>query len=273
MTIRIYRGDALVDGIEADDRGLAYGDGVFETMLVHQGRPVWWPEHWQRFELGARVLGIPVPDEATVHGECGRLLAGAAHAVLKIILTRGRGGRGYAATAGTIPTWILSRHDAPSPTPPEGVALQWCKTQLAVQPLLAGIKHCNRLEQVLARAECTDPDIFDGLMCDTDDRVISATSANLFARIDGGWLTPVIGRCGIAGVARDWLLRHLDRAREAELGRTDVENAEAIFLCNSVRGILPVRRLGDRQWPGDEAVDRVRRQLAIEQPAFSFEDS
>jgi len=273
MSVRIFSGDQPVAAIAHDDRGLAYGDGVFETMLVHSGEPTWWHKHWQRFERGAGVLGIPVPDPLLVRGECDRMIAGVDRAVLKIILTRGRGGRGYAPAADKQPTWIVSLHAAPPPAATQGIRVQWCETRYAIQPALAGIKHCNRLEQVLARAECTDPDIFDGLMCDTDDRVISATSANLFARVDGRWLTPAIARCGIAGVARDWLLRHLDDAREAELSRTDVENAEAVFLCNSVRGILPVRRLGDRQWPGDEAVDLVRRQLAIEQPAFSFEDS
>jgi 4-amino-4-deoxychorismate lyase len=273
MTIRIFSGDRAVSAVEGDDRGLAYGDGVFETLLVHRGQPIWWREHWQRFEHGARVLGIPVPDQATVRGECDRLLAGAARAVLKIILTRGRGGRGYAPPAEMKPTWILSLHDPPPPAPPEGVALQWCKTRMAIQPMLAGIKHCNRLEQVLARAECSDPGVFDGLVCDSDGRVVSATSANLFARIDGLWLTPALQRCGVAGIARGWLLQQLDRAGEAELTPADVENADAVFLCNAVRGILPVRRLGQRQWPIDADVERIRRQLLQEQPAFSPEET
>ena len=257
MTIRIFSGDQAIAGVEGDDRGLAYGDGVFETLLVHRGQPVWWDEHWRRLERGAGVLGIPLPNQSQVRGECDRVIADAARAVLKIILTRGRGGRGY----------------APPPALPEGVALQWCKTPMAIQPRLAGIKHCNRLEQVLARAECRDPDIFDGLMCDTDGRVVSATSANLFARIDGFWLTPAVQRCGVAGIARDWLLQHLERVGEAELTPADIENAEAVFLCNAVRGILPVRCLGQRRWPRDADVEKIRRQLLQEQPAFSPEEN
>jgi 4-amino-4-deoxychorismate lyase len=273
MTTRIFQGDQAIKGIEGDDRGLAYGDGVFETLLVHRGQPVWWQEHWDRLERGARVLGIPVPDQTLMRGECDRLIDSAARAVLKIILTRGRGGRGYALPADIKPTWILSLHDAPPPTPPDGIALRWCRTTLAIQPALSGIKHCNRLEQVLARAEWSDPDIFDGLVCDTDGRVVSATSANVFVRIDGLWSTPAVQRCGVAGIARDWLLRHLDRAMEAELTPADIENAEAIFLCNAVRGILPVRRLGQRQWPFDADIEAIRRQLLREQPAFSPEES
>jgi len=273
MTMRIFRGDRLVTGIEGDDRGLAYGDGVFETVLVHRGQPVWWREHWQRFARGARVLGIALPDEAMVRRECEGLIADAARAVLKIILTRGAGGRGYAPSADALPTLVLSIHDAPPPTPPEGIALRWCTTTLAIQPKLAGIKHCNRLEQVLARAEWNAPDIFEGLLCDTDGRVVSATAANVFARIDGRWSTPVVQRCGIAGIARGWLLQHLGQAREVDLAPADIENADAVFLCNAVRGILPVRRLGQRQWSPDEGIETVRRLLALNQPAFSPQES
>jgi 4-amino-4-deoxychorismate lyase len=273
MTMRIFRGDRLVDSIEGDDRGLSYGDGIFETMLVHRGQPVWWREHWQRFERGATALGMALPDEALVRRECERLIADAVRAVLKIILTRGSGGRGYSPPVDPLPTLILSLHDAPQPVPPEGVALRWCMTALAIQPKLAGIKHCNRLEQVLARSEWTDPDIFEGLMCDTSGRVVTATAANVFARIDGQWSTPSIQRCGVAGVARGWLLQHLDQAREAELTPADIENAEAVFLCNSVRGILPVSRLGLRQWSPDGGIEKIRRQLSLKQPAFSFQES
>lgn len=274
MTVRIFSGDRAVDRVEGDDRGLAYGDGVFETLLVHRGHPVWWDEHWQRFERGAHALGIAAPDQAMVREQCDRLIDGAKRAVLKLLLTRGRGGRGYAPSATMLPpTWMLSLHDAPPAMPAEGIVLRWCKTTIAIQPALAGIKHCNRLEQVLARAEWTDPEIFDGLMCDTGGRVVSATSANLFARIDGLWLTPAVQRCGVAGIARDWLLRHLDGAGEAELTPMDIENAEAVFLCNAVRGILPVRRLGQRQWPLDANVENIRRRLLHEQPAFSPEET
>ena len=273
MTTRIFHGDRLVNSIEGDDRGLAYGDGVFETMLVHRGQPVWWREHWDRLERGARVLGMAMPAESGVRSECERLVADAARAVLKIILSRGGGGRGYAPPPNAVPTLVLSRHNPPPPSPREGVALRWCQTALAIQPALAGIKHCNRLEQVLARAEWNDPDIFEGLMCDTDGRVVSATAANLFARIDGRWLTPTLRRCGVAGIARGWLLQRLDQASEADLAPAEVENAEAVFLCNAVRGILPVRRLGQRQWSPDAGIEDARRQLLQAQPAFSPEES
>lgn len=270
MNARVLRGGLVGSRLEPDDRGLAYGDGVFETLLVHQGQPVWWREHWERLLRGAHALGLPNPDELMVRRECESLLGDPAGAVLKIMLTRGSGGRGYGPPQHPIPTVIVSSH--PAPLPPGGaIALRWCKTALAIQPALAGIKHLNRLEQVLARAEWTDPGIFEGLMCDTEDRVVCATSANLFALVGGRWLTPAVGRCGVAGIARAWVLANQPDAAEADLSAAEVTRADALFLCNSVRGILPVSRLGLREWNDHEAVAILRRRLAEAQPAFAFE--
>jgi 4-amino-4-deoxychorismate lyase len=272
MSARVLRDGKIRLWLEPEDRGLAYGDGVFETLLVHEGQPVWWHEHWQRLLRGAQALGLPLPDQVQVRRECENLLAETPGAVLKIILTRGSGGRGYAAPAVPVATVIVSSHDRP-PAQRDPVILRWCQTTLAMQPALAGIKHLNRLEQVLARAEWSDAEIFDGLMCDGEDRVVSATSANVFALVGGRWLTPSVARCGIAGITRAWLLANVAEAAEADLSAAEVSHADALFLCNSVRGILPVRRLGSREWNGHEAVAGVRRQLAEAQPAFAFQES
>nr|MBP8080876.1 aminodeoxychorismate lyase [Arenimonas sp.] len=216
MSAKVLRDGRVRLWLEPDDRGLAYGDGVFETLLVHDGQPVWWSEHWSRLMHGAQVLGLPVPDQLLARRECESLLAGSSQAVLKIILTRGSGGRGYRAPENPLPTVIVSVHPAP-PAVQDPVALRWCKTAIAIQPALAGIKHLNRLEQVLGRAEWNDPDIFDGIMCDTEDRVVCATSANLFALIGGRWLTPGVTRCGVAGIARAWVLANAADAVETDL--------------------------------------------------------
>ncbi len=271
MSFRVLREGRVRLWLEPEDRGLAYGDGVFETMLVHRGEPVWWSEHWSRLLRGARVLGIQVPDEILVRRECGILVGDAERAVLKVILTRGNGGRGYAAEEKQAPTVVLSRHEAPA-AELEPITLRWCKTAMAIQPALAGIKHLNRLEQVLARAEWNDPQIADGIMCDTEDRVVCATSANIFALIGGRWLTPGVARCGVAGTARAWVLANASGAAEADLNSAEISRADALFLCNAVRGILPVRRLGLREWTGHESMTRLRRQLADSHPAFAIQE-
>lgn len=268
MSVRLYSGQRRIEALDPRDRGLAYGDGVFETILVHRGEPVWWNEHVRRLARGCEALGIRMPDAAFLRGEADALVAGRARGVFKLILTRGVGERGYAPPPGTPPTLVLSLSDAPPAPPGDGLVLRWCDTRLAIQPRLAGIKHLNRLEQVLARAEWSDPSIHEGLLCDTAGCVVSATSANLFALVEDRWLTPPVAGCGVAGTCRDWLLGHVPGAAEATLSRLEIESAQALVLCNAVRGILPVAALGERRWAMPEATRGLVRALADAEPAF-----
>jgi 4-amino-4-deoxychorismate lyase len=272
MNARVFAGNTHVDTIAANDRGMAYGDGLFETMRACRGDVPWWSAHWRRLQAGAGRLRIPLPDEAQVRHEATQLLSGA-EAILKLIVTRGAGGRGYAPPDDAMPTWIVSTHPLPPDTAGEGITVRWCDTRLAVQPLLAGIKHCNRLEQVLARAEWNDPaaqdrDAAEGLMRSAEGDVVSATAANLFVLRDDRWHTPPVDRCGVAGVCRAWALRELDAA-ESRLDVTAIEQADAIFLCNAVRGILPVAKLGRREWAPHPRVAAARERLAAGHPGFA----
>ena len=270
MNPRVFAGACRVDGVPADDRGLAYGDGLFETMRAHGGGVPWWNAHWARLALGAQRLGLALPDPARVRGEAASLLGEAGgDGILKLQVTRGGGGRGYAPPAQALPTWILSRHALPA-MPRDGLHLHWCETRLAMQPALAGLKHCNRLEQVLARGECRAVDADEGLVRDMDGGVVSATSANLFVLRGGEWRTSPVDLCGVAGVCRAHLLPVL-RAREARLSVADVEAADALFLCNAARGILAVARVGARAFDPHPAVDAARRALSRLHPAFAME--
>lgn len=270
MNARVFIGDGRVHGVPADDRGLAYGDGLFETMRAHRGEVPWWDAHWARLAEGARRLGLPLPDAARVREEARLLLHEAGgDAVLKLLVTRGSGGRGYAPPPRALPTWVLSHHPLPT-AETDGVRLHWCETRLALQPALAGLKHCNRLEQVLARRECEAVDADEGLVRDTDGHVVSATSANLFALRGGEWHTPPVDRCGVAGVCRAQLLPAVG-AREARLSVREVETADALFLCNAVRGILAVARIGARAFDPHPAIGEVRLTLGRLHPAFAME--
>jgi len=271
MNARIFVGDTRFDAIAANDRGVAYGDGLFETMRAHRGEIPWWDAHWARLQAGAQRLSIVLPESNQVRAEATDLLS-AKDAVLKLIITRGSSGRGYAPEPDGTPTWILSRHALPQEAPEMGITVRWCETRLALQPALAGMKHCNRLEQVLARAEWLDPaasdtGAADGLMRSMEGDVVCATTANLFVLRDGAWLTPLIDRCGVAGICRAWAIGELG-AKESRLAVTDVETADAVFLCNAVRGILPVARLGGRTWSLHPQVVALRKRLALAHPAF-----
>ena len=265
---RIFVGTEAVPALPAQDRGLAYGDGLFETLRVHAGRAPWWNAHLARLAAGAARLGLPAPDAGWLATQARELVAGAPEdAVLKLVLTRGAGGRGYAPASDPRPGWVLSLHALPAPLPAP-LRLRWCTLRLARQPALAGLKHLNRLEQVLARAEWTDPDIHEGLLLDSAGKLACATSANVFLLRDGQWCTPPVDQAGVAGIARAWVLAQ-GRAREQRLTVADVEAAEALFLCNAVRGILPVGRLGERRWDPHPAVRELQAALGRQVPAFA----
>jgi 4-amino-4-deoxychorismate lyase len=254
----------LVDGVVADrvgvlDRGFGYGDGLFESIrLVGTVAPLW-QRHMQRLLEGCARLRIPAPDPAQLQDEALDVSRGMAQSVVRITITRGPGERGYAPPARPRPTRVVAAF-APPPMAAEacqhGIRMRICATRLAEQPLLAGIKHLNRLEQVLARAEWNDPAIAEGVLCDGHGQVISATMANLFAVIDGELLTPAVDRCGIAGVARAEVLETTS-ARVAEITLDSLARASELFLSSSVRGIVPVQSL--ERWTFSPGV--VVRQL------------
>ncbi|MGN2413794.1 aminodeoxychorismate lyase [Pseudomonas syringae] len=249
-----------VDGCPAEtlsvkDRGLAYGDGLFETVAVRAGQAVLLERHLQRLERGCQQLKIDV-DSVQVRTEMIHFAAELGDGVMKLLLTRGDSQRGYAPVPDTQPRRILQ--GSPAPAYPashadQGVRLFACQTRLAEQPLLAGLKHLNRLEQVVARSEWNDTDHAEGLMRDTSGRVIEGVYSNLFLVVQGRLLTADLSRCGVAGVMRAELL---DRAptlgvavdiRDVHL--SDLETADEVFLCNSVYGVWPVRGFAALNWP------------------------
>ena len=265
MSLRIFRGDARVDVVAADDRGIAYGDGLFETMRVHAGGIPWLDRHWARLQAGAARLAIALPARARVEAGLRELLAEDPQAgIARLVLTRGSGARGYAPPPAAHATWIGSTH--PAPRAVAGLDAIRCRLRLGIQPALAGIKHCNRLEQVLARAEVEAAGAADGLVFDADGALACATAGNLLLHGDGAWWTPPVDRCGVAGVMRGWLLES-GLVRERRLGDADVAGARGIAVCNAVQGILPVLRLdGEALPPAD--LDGMRAALARAHPAF-----
>lgn len=270
MNVRCFIGHERVDGLSGNDRGFAYGDGLFETMRAHRGALPWWDAHWARLAVGAQRLRITLPDRSRVASEAEALLAGA-DGVLKLVVSRGEGGRGYMPPLASTPGWVLSRHALPAPPPAAGLTLRWCDTPLALQPALAGIKHCNRLEQVLARAEWLNADAGvadEGLMRSTQGDVVCATAGNLFVMHDNRWRTPSVDRCGVAGICRQWLLAPTE-AEQCRLDEHDIQTADAVFLCNAVRGILPVRQLGSRIWQSHERVTTLQERLAGAHDGFA----
>ena len=254
MTARMLINGVPADKVSALDRGLAYGDGLFESIRFVGAVAPLWSRHMQRLVKSCERLWMPEPDAASLWREALDVTHDMPQSVVRITVTRGIGERGYALPASSQPIRVVAAFPAPhlaGGTYAQGVRMRVCDIRLAEQPLLAGMKHLNRLEQVLARAEWNDPAIAEGVLCDSRDRVVSATMANLFARVDDAWLTPALDRCGVAGVARAEVLAACPQIRVGELTLAALMGASEVFLSSSVRGILPVHSLGGQVYvPG-----------------------
>ena len=241
---------ALVNGSSAncvpvDDSGLLYADGLFETLLVNAGRPQLWTYHLQRLQRGCRVLNLEAPAAAVLLAEIEQVARQLPHCVVRLLLTRGSGGRGYTPPREQSCNRIVQAFPVPE-TDQEllqsGLEIGFSALRLSAQGPLAGIKHLGRLEQVLARAQLADSGWPDALMLDQYGRLVESTQANVFLLQNGRWQTPRLTEAGVAGVFRAFLLDHMEVTID-DVFSGSLHRFESMFLCNSVRGILPVRKL------------------------------
>lgn len=255
------------------DRGFAYGDGVFETIRVFDGELTLAEPHRNRLRLGLERLKIHWPDalDELFQSEAREFAERLESGVLKMTVTRGSGGRGYAVPETVEPTRILAgfpRPGYPDQNAVEGVSVRICAFRLGRQPALAGIKHLNRLEQVLARSEWQGNEFQEGILMDTAGNVIEATAMNLFLVEGDTLLTPMLDQCGINGVLRQCLM---DTFRERGLAVVEqavslerMLKADELFLCNSVAGVWPIRNAGGQSFPVGERT-REAQQIAASQ--------
>lgn len=249
-----------IDGQAAEtlpltDRGLHYGDGLFETLAVRGGRIPRLGMHLDRLREGCRRLGMPLPDEPQLCRELDTALHGQLQAVLKLMVTRGSGGRGYRPPLEAQVSRVMLRYpwpDYPADWSEQGIELRICRTRLGCNPALAGLKHLNRLEQVMARAEWSEG-APEGLMLDTEERVIEGTMTNVFASPGPGLLvTPELDQAGVAGVMRRHILEQAQQAgirvEIRSLSLAELIAQQEIFMCNSIAGIWPVNRIDTRSY-------------------------
>ncbi|MDO8827068.1 aminodeoxychorismate lyase [Methylophaga sp.] len=240
--------------IDVADRGLQYGDGLFETIAYRHGRLEFLSDHLSRLMEGCDRLNIAFSATqqqsllSEIDSVCQQLNS---DAVIKVMLTRGAGGRGYRYQADMLPTRIISSHAMPvyPVANISGITVRICQQRLAINPSLAGIKHLNRLEQILARNEWQDETIAEGLMLDYQERLIEGTMSNLFLVQNNKLFTAELSSSGIAGIMRKQLIRIAD-SLDIPLSITsltvdDLKSAEEVFVCNSLIGIWPVIRITD----------------------------
>lgn len=238
------------------DRGLAYGHGVFETMEVFNGELPHWPKHWKRLSRGCRRINLPVPDSKRLYGALIKNIPFTGRFVLKLIITAGDGNRGYASPSVITPRHMIAIHkwpEYPATHTEDGIAVRYCKTCLPLDPLFAGIKHLNRLHQVLARDEWNDKRIVEGLMLDPENRVIEGTMSNLFWVENDKLYTPDLSKCGVSGIMRERIIAWAE-SKGIIVGIEETTphkllESDGLFVCNSIIGIWPVNSLDNHRMP------------------------
>jgi 4-amino-4-deoxychorismate lyase len=255
----------LDHALALNDRGFQYGDGVFETALVRQGAVRFFEAHLARLYEGCARLGITPPERSALRDEVESVVKDVRHAVLKITITRGSGARGYRAAAAHDATRVVALYAAPEVDANRLLRLRWCETRLGRNARLAGLKHLNRLEQVLAQSEWDDPAIDEGLMLDTEGELVCGTTANVFIVKDGVLLTPDLRYCGVRGIMRGQVLRAAAalgvQVSEEPLWPADLETAQEVFVTNAVRGIRSVGQLDALRWSDTSLASALRGAL------------
>jgi 4-amino-4-deoxychorismate lyase len=251
---------ALINGqpsnsLSVFDRGLAYGDGVFRTLAVENGVPNHWPLQYQKLANDCRALQINCPSQALLLEDISLLFGMNEHAVAKIIITRGESVRGYSYSADIMPNRILIKSSLPqypASNSLNGVKLHLCELRLSHQPKLAGIKHLNRLENVLARQEWSDATIAEGILLDVDGSVIEGTMSNVFARFGNILLSPDLSQCGVSGLARERIINNAHvlnlEAKVQKLSLDRLMRADEIIICNSLFGTWQAIDFNGKKW-------------------------
>lgn len=264
--------------ISIRDRGLLYGDGVFRTFAAKHGKAQQWPLHYRKLQHDCSKLNISCPDAAILAAELEGLLTQHPDGVVKLIVTRGDGARGYAppSNAKTTHLWdVFPMPDYPFEWATRGIRARLCHLRLSHQPRLAGIKHLNRLENVLAAAEWIkvqspdsqphDSGIAEGLLLDIAGNVIEGTRSNLFLVSNGKLITPDLSRCGVAGVQRDrviaWAWQHNMPMQVRNIGLDEVLRADELFVVNSIFGLWSINELEQRRLSGFPIASQIRKNL------------
>ena len=257
MNLEVQNNQYLINGkpsagLSVNDRGLAYGDGVFRTFLVNNGVPHHWELQYQKLSQDCQALGISCPNNDVLTSDIKTLFNDGTDAMPNDIQAN------RVVIKSAMPIYPLNNQT-------QGVNLHLCELKLGLQPKLAGVKHLNRLENVLARMEWKDASITDGLLLDSNDNVIECTMSNIFARYGNELITPSLEECGVAGIARARIIENtkrfnLDMKIEA-LKLNKLMQADEIIICNSLFGAWQVVSFNVKHWAKQGLDAQLRKML------------
>lgn len=266
----VWINGVVQDWVSVGDRSFQYGDGCFTTMLVNSRRIEHWPYHQQRLEQSLKALSIPYPNWTQVESwlDDALLESKETHSGIKIHISRGNGGRGYSSQGLNSPTVTISTFAYPShyrQWQEQGIQLGLCEQRLGLNPMLAGFKHNNRLEQILLKQELEKQGLVDGVVLDLNDHVIETTVANLFWFKQGVLYTPDLQQAGVAGVMRRYVIE-----QAKAMGTTvqvscyklsDLMSADSVFITNSLLGIAPVNAIGNARMASSESITELQKRV------------
>jgi 4-amino-4-deoxychorismate lyase len=267
---RILINGVAAEYVSAADRGLHYGDGVFETIACLGSYPVFMEQHLDRMQNGARQLDIPFPGRQIMRDDINKLLAStsSSNSVIKLILTRGQGKRGYRYDRQQIPTRLCIQSAWPEHVAHwqlHGIKTRFCNTQASINSGLGGIKSLNRLDNVLASSEL-GTEFDEGFLADIDGHVIEGTMSNLFAVLDDVLVTPDLSRSGIHGIMRQQIIDIAQnagiRVETANISRQELMQATEMFVSNSVIGLCVVKQLEQKSFQSDTMANTISKMLA-----------
>lgn len=251
--------------ISITDRGLAYGDGIFTTAKIINGKVILLDKHIDRLAHGCQRLKIYAPSRQRLMDQLQSTAKSYSLAVLKVIITAGDGGRGYSRLGlnDNTTNLIIMVSDFPNhyqALAQRGIDLGDSKQQIATSSMLGGIKHLNRLEQVLLRAELDERIEDDLVVTNCQDNVIEATCSNLFYWFNEQLCTPDVSTSGVDGIIRQEIIANNPQVSVCQTNLDDLKQAQAMFICNSLMGIMPVKTYNNRLLSVDN-VQQLQRQM------------
>jgi 4-amino-4-deoxychorismate lyase len=259
---------ALTDRVPADDRGLHYGDGLFETIFVRGGQPRFLELHLARLMSGCARLAIPFEGESALRAEIAAARARAPHlAIIKIIVTRGSATRRGYAPGAEVPRRVVCLYETTALAPElrQGVDLAFATGTVSEHPGLAGLKHLSRLENVWATGDARAAGAFDAVLRTASGQVVSGAMTNLFIIRAGRVLTPRVDRAGVAGILRQVVLRECASlgiaAAEQPLSAEELATAEGVFVTNARIGVVSVQRVGEHVYPMNPITQRLANHI------------
>jgi len=237
--------------IAITERGLAYGDGIFTTAKIVNGEIVLLDKHIKRLIDGCQQLKIKAPLTEKFIAHLKAVAKNYPLAVLKVMITAGSGGRGYSriGLSDNATNIIVMVSDFPSHYQTlalQGINLGDSEQQISISPMLSGLKHLNRLEQVLLRAELDDRDEDDLVVTNYLGEVVEVTSSNLFYFLGEQLCTPDLSKSGVDGIIRQAIIAHNSQVSICKTTHCDLKKAQSMFICNSLMGIMPVKTYNNR---------------------------